>query len=143
LQQTAGPFIVTVFSTQSPLRTGPADLSTLVESAGEPSPIMNARVFIELRNGADAIISSEATHSQARNKLLYCSLINFKEAGNWKMKITVELGGERAEMMGDLTVARPQPMLFSYWKLFAFPPAIIILFVFNQWLRRSRSTLMN
>jgi hypothetical protein len=142
-QRTTGPFKVTVFSTQAPLRTGPADISILVESAGESRPIMDARVFIELQNEADGIVNAEATHRQARNKLLYCSLINLPEAGNWKMKTTVEHGGERAEMMGDLTVTRPQPMLLSYWQLIAFPPVIIILFIINQSLRRRHSESIN
>ena len=142
-QRTTGPFTVTAFTTQSPLRMGPADISILVESAGEARPVMDAQVFIELTNEADATVSAEATHRQARNKLLYCSLINLPEAGNWRMKTIVEHGGERAEMLGDLTVIRPQPMLLSYWKLIAFPPVIIILFIINQSLRRRRNALIN
>jgi hypothetical protein len=59
------------------------------------------------------------------------------------MKTIVEHGGERAEMLGDFTVIRPQPMLLSYWKLIAFPPVIIILFIINQSLRRRRNALIN
>jgi len=139
-QRTTGPLTVTVFTTEAPLRTGPADISILVESAAGARPVMDAQVFIELQNEADGIVSAEATHRQARNKLLYCSLINLPEAGIWKMKTIVEHGGERVESMGNLTVTGPQPMLLSYWKLIALPPVIIILFIFNQSLRRRRFT---
>lgn len=140
-QRTTGPFTVTLFSTEMPLRPGPADISILVERPGGHSPVMDAQVFIELEHEAGVIINTEATHSQARNKLLYCSLINLPEAGRWKMRLNVSRGGEHAEVLGDLAVARPQHMLLSYWKLISFPPVIVILFLLNQWLRRSRVTV--
>lgn len=142
-QRTTGPFTVTLFSTEAPLRPGPADISILLERPGGYTPLMDAQVFIELEHEAGVIINAEATHSQARNKLLYCSLINLPEAGRWKMRLNVSRGGEMAEVLGDLTVARPQPMLLSYWKLISLPPVIMILFLLNQWLRRSRATAPN
>jgi hypothetical protein len=84
-------------------------------------------------------IRAEATRSQARNKLLYCSLIDLPWAGHWKMRVRARRGDDRAEVLQDLSVAAPQPLLLSYWKLMAFPPTVIILFVINQWLRRRRS----
>src|SRR5258708_30780472 len=138
--RTTGPFAVTAFTTESSLRIGPTDISFLVESIDQPHPVVDAQVFIELENEAGATIRAEATHKQARNKLLYCGLINVPEAGHWKMKIIIEHGGERAELLDRLMVSGKQPMLIAYWKLLAFPPMIIILFIINQWLRRSRST---
>ena len=135
-QRTTGPFQVTLFTAQTPLRKGPGDLSVMLEEAGETQPIVDARVFLELENGAGKTVRAEATHRLARNKLLYCSLINLPEAGHWKMKIIIEYGDERAEVLDHLMVANPQPMLFAYWKLMAFPPVVIVLFVVNQWLRR-------
>ena len=135
-QRKTGPFIVTVFTAESPLRTGPTDISLLVESADEPHPLVDAQVFITLENESGTTVRAEATHRQARNKLLYCSLINLPEAGHWKMKIIIEYGDERDEVLDHLMVANPQPMLFAYWKLMAFPPVVIVLFVVNQWLRR-------
>jgi hypothetical protein len=139
-QRTTGPFTITVFSAETPLRPGTADISVLLEDAAGGRPLMDAQVFIELVHEAGMTINAEATHSQARNKLLYCSLINLPVAGHWKMRLTAERGGERAEMLGDLTLARVQPVLLSYWKLIAFPPVILFLFIINQWLRRDRMT---
>ena len=137
-QRTTGPFQVTLFTAQTPLRKGPGDLSVMLEEAGETRPIVDARVFVELENGAGKTIRAEATHRLARNKLLYCSLINLPEAGHWKMRIIIEYGDERAEVLDHLMVSNAQPMLLAYWKLMTFPPMIIILFIINQWLRRSR-----
>jgi len=138
-QQTTAPFTITLFSTEMPLRPGVADLSVLLEQPDGRSPILDARVFIELEHETGTIIRGEATRSQARNKLLYCSLINVPKAGKWKMRLHVTQDEISAEVFGDLLVAAPQPVLFSHWKLFAFPPVIIILFLFNQSLRRRRS----
>jgi hypothetical protein len=138
-QQTTGPFTVTLFSTELPLRPGPADISVLLERPGGHSPVMDAQVFIELENEDGMTVNAEATHNQARNKLLYCSLMNLPAAGRWKMKLNVSRGGERTEASGDLNVAEPQPVLLPYWELISFPPIIMILFLINQWLRRGRA----
>jgi len=119
-----------------PLRPGPADLSVLLEQPDGHSPILDAQVFMELQHEAGTIIHAEATRSQARNKLLYCSLINLPAAGHWEIRVHIRQGDTRAEMLSDLVVAAPQPVLLSYWKLIAVPPIIIILFLLNQWLRR-------
>jgi hypothetical protein len=135
-QRTSAPFTITLFSTEMPLRPGPADLSVLLEQADGHSPILDAQVFMELQDEAGMIIRAEATRNQAGNKLLYCSLINLPAAGHWKIKLHIRRGDSTAEMLSDLTVAAPQPVLLSHWELIAVPPIIIILFILNQWLRR-------
>jgi hypothetical protein len=137
-QRTSPPFIITMFSTEMPLRPGPADVSVLLEKTEGHSPILDAQVFIELEHEAGMIIRTEATRSQARNKLLYCSLIDVPLSGQWKMRVHVIHGNNAAEMLSNLVVAAPQPVLVSYWKLFAVPPVTIVLFIINQWLRRRR-----
>lgn len=133
-RRTAEPFNLTVFLTDVPVRPGPADLSILLESTEEHMPILDAQVFVELEHEAGTIIRSEATRSQARNKLLYCSLINLPAAGPWKMKVLVRHGRDRAEILGDLLIVAPRPVVLSYWKLIAAPLLIIIVFILNQWL---------
>jgi len=137
-RRTAAPFNITVFFNEMPLRPGPADLSILLEQTEEHSPILDAQVLIELEQPG-VIIRAEATRRQARNKLLYCSLINLPAAGRWKMRVHVRHGNNAAEVLSDLVVAAPQPLLVSYWKLFVLPPITITLFILNQWLRRRLS----
>jgi hypothetical protein len=137
-QQTSAPFTITVFSTDMPLRPGLADLSFLVEPTDGHSPILDAQVLIELEHEAGMIIRSVATRGQARNKLLYCSLINLPAAGHWKISVHIRRGDSSTKVLSDLVVAAPQPVLLSYWKLIAFPPIIIGLFITNQYLRRKR-----
>src|SRR4030095_3505382 len=68
-QRTSAPFTITLFSTEMPLRPGPADLSVLLEEPDGHSPILDAKVFMELQHEAGRVIRAEATRSQARNKL--------------------------------------------------------------------------
>lgn len=136
-RRTSPPFNITLFSTEMPLRPGPADLSVLLEQPDGHSPILDAQVFIELEDEAGMIIRAEATRSQARNKLLYCSLINLPAAGHWRTRLDIRRGDIRTEVLSDLLVASPQPVFLSHWELIAFPPIIIIFFILNQWLRRT------
>ena len=139
-RRTATLFNITVFFAELPVRPGPADLSVLVEGPRDNSPILDAQVVVELEHEGGTIIRAEATRSQARNKLLYCSTINFPFAGRWKIRVHAIHGNNAAEVLSDLVVAAPQPVLLSYWKLIAAPLLIIILFILNQWLRRGHST---
>src|SRR5262244_211510 len=110
-QRNSAPFDITLFVNEMPLRPGPADLSVLIERTNEHSAILDANVFIELEHQTGAVIHAEATRSRARNKLLYCSLINLPLAGRWKMRVHVKHGNDVAEMLSDLVVAAPSPVL--------------------------------
>ena len=136
-QRASPPFTVTLFSAEMPLRPGVADLGVMLEGTEGHSPILDGEVFIELEHEGGTIIRAEATRTQARNKLLYCSLINLPAAGHWKLKLHVTHDNDSADIVSDVVVAAPQPVLLSYWKLFAAPLVIITLFVLNRGLRRS------
>ena len=139
-QRTSAPFTITLFSSEMPLRPGPADLSVLLEHPVGHSPVLDAQVFINLEHESGTIIRTEATRSQARNKLLYCSLLTLPKAGRWKMMLHVVRGNEKADMRYDLVVTELPPVLLSNWTLISLPPLVIILFLFNQSLRRKAST---
>jgi hypothetical protein len=138
-QRTSDSVVVTVFSAQTPVRTGTSDISFLVESAPDSHPILDARVFVELESESGKSLHAEATRALARNKLLYCCLLDFPEAGHWTMKVRVKHGTERSVLIHHLQVAERQPTILAYWKLLLFPPLLTFLFMANQFLRRSRA----
>lgn len=138
-QRTTGSITVTAFTTQSPLRPGPADISFLVENNEQPRPILDAQVFVTFQSETGATLRTEATHAQARNKLLYCTLIDLPNPGNWKMTLLVVHAAERIEFVSDLAVSQPQSPLIAHWKLVAFPFTIAILFIFQQGLASKRN----
>lgn len=131
-QRTIGSITVTAFTTQSPLRPGPADISFLVENNEQSRPILDAQVLVTFQTETGVTVRTEATHAQARNKLLYCTLIDLPQSGHWKMTLLVVHAAERMEFVSDLAVSQPQSPLIAHWKLVAFPPAIAILFIFQQ-----------
>jgi len=137
-QQTSATFTITLFSAEMPLRPGPADLSVLLEQPDSHSPILDAQVSMELQHETGMVIEAQATRIQARNKLLYCSLINLPKSGQWKIRLQVRRGDSSAEVRSNLVVAAPQPVLLSHWELVAVPPIIIGLFITNQCLGRKR-----
>ncbi len=137
-QRTMGAITVTAFTTQSPLRPGPADISFLVENNEQSRPILDAQVFVTFQSETGATMRTEATHAQARNKLLYCTLIDLPKPGHWKMTLLVVHAAERIEFVSDLAVSEPQSALIANWKFMAFPFMIAILFIFQQGLAWKR-----
>ncbi len=139
----SGPFIITLFSSPVPLRTGEADLSVLVEWADGNRPVLDATVGLDLSQPG-ARLSMKATHAQAANKLLYAALPQLPKPGNWTAAVSVTRGDSRAEVMGTVNVIFGPPALVSYWPYFAIVPCLIGLFVLNQILksrtRRSKNT---
>lgn len=138
-QRTSDSIVVTVFSTQTPLRTGASDISFLVESAADSHPILDARVVVELENESGKTLHAEATRALARNKLLYCCLLDLPEAGHWTMKVIVKHATGRSLLVHHLRVAERQPPILAYWKLLVLPPLLTFLFMANQFVRRSRA----
>ena len=137
-QRTMGSITVTAFTTESPLRPGPADISFLVENSEQSRPVLDAQVFVTFQSETGVTMRTEATHAQARNKLLYCTLIDLPQPGHWKMTLLVVHAAERIEFVSDLAVSEPQSPLIANWKLMAFPFTIAILFVFQQGLAWKR-----
>jgi hypothetical protein len=131
----AGPFVVTLFSTPSPLRAGAADLSVLVESAQTRAPVLDASVSLDLRNSRGSEVTGAATHDQATNKLLYAALPVVPEAGTWNVYVKVNRHGEHAVAEGTIQVLPAPPALVHYWPYFAVVPLVIGLFMLNQYLK--------
>jgi hypothetical protein len=140
-QRTMGSITVTAFATRSPLRPGPADISFLVENNEQSRPILDAKVFVTFQSETGVTIRTEATHAQARNKLLYCTLIDLPQPGNWKMTLLVVHAADRIEFVSDLAVSAPQSPLIANWKLMAFPFTVAILFIFQQGLAWKRDAI--
>ncbi len=140
-QQTTGPITVTAFGTQNQLRPGPADFSFLVENTEQRRPVLDASLFVALENENGVTIRGEATHDQARNKLLYCSVMNLAISGKWRMKVIVTHGSENYDFVKEVEVREPQSPLIVQWRLIVLPFTIIILFVVHQRLAWKERTL--
>ena len=86
-RQQVGPLIVTVFSAPVPLRVGSADLSVLVQTVRDASPVLNAEVALQLSSPGSPAIHVPATRAQATNKLLYAAHPVLPSAGQWRLTV--------------------------------------------------------
>jgi hypothetical protein len=135
-EKSAGPFVITVFTTPSPLRAGPVDISLMIQSRDSQQPVLDCQAFVQLRKEGAMSIRSEATHEAAQNKLLYAAPVQVPESGLWELEVAIKHGNDSINIAGEITVAPANPVLLVYWRSLALPPLFISLFALNQWLKR-------
>src|SRR5262249_19145175 len=133
------PFVVTVFTTPSPLRAGPVDISLLIQSRENQEPVLDCVAFVQLRKDGAMSIRSEATREAAQNKLLYAAQVKVPESGTWELEAGITHESDSVEIGGAISVAPSSPVVLGYWRSLALPPLFIALFVLNQWLKRRTS----
>ena len=137
-EKSAGPFVITVFTTPNPLRAGPVDLSLLIQSRDSQQPVLDCQAFVQLRKEGAMRIRSEATHEAAQNKLLYAAPVKVPEPGLWELEVAIQRGDDSIKVAGEISVAPANPVLLVYWRSLILPPLFISLFAVNQWLKRRR-----
>ena len=140
-QRKAGAFNISLFSAESPVRVGKADLSVMVQNSSDQSPVLDADVLLHLvRHDANSIssVSAPARHEKATNKLLYAALLDVTSPGPYRVEISVQTKKESALVTGDLEVQPPLPPILAHWPYFVALPVVVVLFVFNQRLKRKR-----
>lgn len=137
--RSAGLFTITVFTTPSPLRAGPVDISLMIQSSDNQQPVLDCVANVQLRKEGSRSIGSEATHQVSQNKLFYAASMNVTESGVWELEVTIWHGDASANVSGPITVAPSNPVLYGYWRSLAVPPLFILLFALNQWLKRRRT----
>jgi hypothetical protein len=85
-----GPYLVSVFTSPTPLRTGELDVSVLVQDAARES-VLDVPVMVEavpLGVETDRIIH-EATRQQATNKLFKAAKFDIPAEGRWEVRVQV------------------------------------------------------
>lgn len=133
-RQESSPFVITVFAAPVPLRSGPIDLTVLVQTRAALEPVLDANVSIRL--DGDSQIVAAASRSHAQNKLLYAATLNLPRPGTWKYTVSVKSPAGQAAISGGFQAAEPAPPLAAYTFYLAIPPVFIAIFVLHQWLSR-------
>ncbi len=133
-RQESSPFVITVFAAPVPLRSGPIDLTVLVQTRVALEPVLDANVSIRL--DGDSQIVAAATRSQAQNKLLYAATLNLPHPGTWKYTVSVKSRAGQVTISGGFQAADPAPPLAAYAFYLGIPPVLIAIFVLHQWLSR-------
>ena len=135
-EKSAGPFVITVFTTPAPLRAGPVDISVMIQNRENQQPVLDCQARVQLRKEGAMNLRSEVTHEAAQNKLLYAAQVNVPEPGLWELEVAIEHGDDSINVVGEITVAPANPVLLVYWRSLTLPPLFISLFAVNQWLKR-------
>jgi hypothetical protein len=140
LRKETGELVITVFASPSPLSVGPTDISLLLQNRDGLDPVLDANVLLLFRHDDSGIeFQARPTHQQAQNKLLYAAPVMFSKPGKWRITVTIRRNGQETNATGVFEVAAPHEKAVSYAGYFAFPPAMIVLFVIRERLIRRRS----
>ncbi len=145
LSRREGGFQVTVFTSPTPFRAGPVDISVLVQDAvtGEPRP--EARVTVKLTPRDQLVLPMRraAMRDAATNKLLKAAVFELPEPGRWEVEVAIEGGQGAASVRFELEAAGRVPQWPVMWPWIGWPAPVILLFSIHQLLvwRKSRQSV--
>jgi hypothetical protein len=131
---------VTIFTSPTPLRAGPIDVSVLVQDAATGQPVPDAKVAITLSRDASPgpLIQAVATREAATNKLLQSALINLPTAGNWNLQVDAGTSTNQIQTTCALVVGRALPKWLTQWTWFTWPVIAVLLFGMHRFLASHR-----
>ena len=131
-----GQHQITVFTAPTPLRSGPVDVSVLIQDAATNEPVADARILVRARprTHSDDEIRQPATTEAATNKLFQAALFDLPQSGWWDFSIAIEGLGEPMEVCFALETSEPLPRLGETWPWIAWPALAVALFGVHQWL---------
>lgn len=130
--------LVTLFTSPTPLRSGAADVSVLVQDAATRDALLDAQVRVRVApQHEDAMPQVVALGpAAATNKLLQAGTVALPIPGPYRIVAEVRRGLARAVLVADVTVEPPLPPLLALWPYLALPPAVVGIFLVQQWLRQ-------
>lgn len=143
LHQSAGPFIVTLFTTPDPLVAGPADFSIAVERAANQgsgqSLIQDADVTLILTpadNSSGRMVLT-TSHAAATSRFLQAANFSLPHAGPWLVTVIVHQGNDTGRCSGSFIV---EPVTLAGNDLalqVALIPLAILLFALHRGRKRA------
>jgi hypothetical protein len=133
---------VTVFTAPVPFRSGPVDVSVLVQDARTGVHVSEARVQVELRSQVSGtVLKSPATPEAATNKLFHAAVFQLPEPGWWDVEVTID-GPQGSDQVGFAVRAEePLTRWLELWPWFGWPALVVALFGLHKLLvQRKRDT---
>lgn len=137
-RKSAGPFLVTLFTTPDPLTPGRADFSVAIEQPGVAGIVSNAKVvFVLSQPGTpNPPLMLNASHSQASTRFLQAANFSLPHDGLWLVTIKVSSNGQSGVCSGELRVDPPNLITSEVAWQIAIVPLLILLFLLHQWRKR-------
>jgi hypothetical protein len=146
LSEQTGGYVVSVFTSPTPFRAGPVDVSVLVQDAESRELVPDVRVTVRAaprdRPGMDT--SHPASEEAATNKLYRAAVFELPEPGWWDMEVTVEGGRGSAHVRFAVEAADPPPRWWALVLWVGWPALAVALFSLHQvfvWRRSARSAI--
>ena len=140
LRERAGGYQITVFTSPTPFRAGPVDVSVLVQDAATGETVPEARVSLCLTApGAGCVLESTATTEAATNKLFRAAEFRLPESGWWDVAVAVEGPHGPALVRFGVQADDPLPRWLDLWPWFGWPALAVALFGIHQVLVRRKT----
>ena len=138
LSERQGPYQITVFTSPTPLRAGPIDISVLVQDAESGEPASDAVVIVRVASAdrPQEVLTQPATTAAATNKLFRSVLCELPSVGRWLATIAITGPTGCAEARFEFKAAERLPPWLTLWPWFLWPIIAIGLFGVHQVLAR-------
>lgn len=140
LSEKAGGYRVSVFTSPTPVRAGPVDVSVLVQDADAGELVPDVRVVVRAapRGQPATVVSYPATAEAATNKLYRAAVVELPEPGWWHMEVTVEGVRGSAQVRFAVEAANRPPRWPALTLWVGWPALAVALFSVHQVLVRRR-----
>jgi hypothetical protein len=137
-RERAGNYQVAVFVAPTPLRTGPVDVSVLVQHTDTGEYVADARALIRVTalDGASGTREYAATVEAATNKLLRAAPFDLPEPGRWELAVRIDGPHGQAEVRSVVIAEPAMPRAVAMWPWIAWPAGVVGLFGVHLWLVR-------
>ena len=90
LRQSTGGYQIAVFTSPTPFRAGPVDVSVLVQDAATEECMPEAQVTVCLKAPGAGTLECPATTEAATNRLFHAAVFELPEPGWWDVEVAVE-----------------------------------------------------
>jgi hypothetical protein len=143
LSEKRGDYLITVFTSPTPLRAGPVDISVFVQDAGTGESVTTGQVMVRAtpRGRPDEAIQRPATTEAATNKLYRGAVVDLPEPGWWDVDITIDGLREPVQVRAELEAGPQLPHWRSLWLWISWPAAVVVLYGVHRWLVRRTGRL--
>jgi hypothetical protein len=134
LSRSEGNYRISVFTTPTPCRVGPVDVSVLVQDAitGEVIPKTLVKVCLRLRDQPREPMCFTATDEAATNKLMKAAVFDLPEPGRWVVQVGIRGEQGSAQIAFELEAAQCVQAWPAMWPWFSWPIPVISLFLVHQ-----------
>jgi hypothetical protein len=139
LRERVGNYQVAVFTSPTPFRAGPVDISVLIQDVAAGEHVAEARVTVRLTaRGSGQVVDYPATTDAASNKLFHAVVFQLPEPGWWDVDVAIDGPQGSARIRFAVEADEALPRWQTLWPWFGWPVLAVGLFGIHQVLVRRK-----